>query len=133
VYSHIQPVNFVAPASGTAVVMFHGTCCFDTNPYVEGEPKSGTSEDPSTWLWLGIGTDFELPSDRAMIEMPNFPEKSLHYCMPTSATRSFQVPAGAKRLWVNAKTNGAKGGGCAGYSTVFFAEKQLEVPGAEAR
>lgn len=128
---HVAPVNFVAPSSGTAVVVFNGTCCVDTNPLNDGTAEDGSagSDDPSTWAWLWIDPANQITADRTRIELPNVPNASLRYCLPISASRAFSVPAGANRLWVNAKTNG-RAGSCSGYATVFFAEKQLEVPTA---
>ncbi len=129
-FAHVVPVSFVAPADGTAVVLFTGTCCLDTAPV--GTEKSGgtdTAQEPTTWIGLGIGYDVEVPSDRTMIEIPNVPGPSLHYCLPTTASRAVPVPAGANRLWVNAKGN--RGGYCSGYATVFFAEQQLDAPPAQ--
>ncbi len=126
-YTHVVPVEFVAPASGTAVVVFNGTCCVDTKPLSVGKLEENvTAEEPTTWLWLGMSDSFQIPADRATIEVPNVPGASLHYCLPTSASRAFEVPAGANHLWVNAKSSHK--GSCAGYATVFFAERQLEVP-----
>jgi hypothetical protein len=127
-HSHIMPVQFVAPSDGTAVILFNGTCCIDTVPRASGTHDAGwgATEDPNTWLWLGIGPDLEIPSDRTVIELPNVPDVSLHYCLPTAASRAFAVPAGANRLWVNGKTSGK--GSCAGYATVFFTQRQLDVP-----
>jgi len=125
-YTHVVPVSFVAPTSGTAVVVFNGTCCVDTKPLTVDAVETKNVEEPTTWLWLGMSGTFEIPADRTLIELPNVPGASLHYCLPTSASRAFEVPAGANHLFVNAKTN-AKGS-CAGYATVFFTEQQLEVP-----
>lgn len=129
--THIVPVHFVAPASGTAVMLFTGTCCLDTAPLARGtsEAGPGTTEEPSTWIWLGIGPYTDIPSDRTVIEIPNVPEVSLRYCLPTAASRALPVAAGAHRLWVNAKGN--RGGSCSGYATVFFTEQQLDTPPPE--
>jgi hypothetical protein len=126
-YTHVVPVSFVAPTGGTAVVVFNGTCCVDTKA-LSTEPKleNVTAEEPTTWLWLGMSDSFQIPADRTTIEVPNVPGASLHYCLPTSASRAFEVPAGANHLFVNAKSSNK--GSCAGYATVFFTERQLEVP-----
>ncbi|HYD42456.1 MAG TPA: hypothetical protein VEB43_16625 [Anaeromyxobacter sp.] len=125
-YTHVVPVKFVAPANGTAVVVFNGTCCVDTKALSTGETQDKNVEEPTTWLWLGMSETFEIPADRTTIEVPNAPGASLHYCLPTSASRAFEVPAGANHLWVNAKSSNK--GSCGGYATVFFTERQLEVP-----
>ncbi len=128
-HAHVIPVNFVAPSDGTAVVVFNGTCCVDTKALTVGAAETKTAEEPSTWLWLGMSETLEIPADRTVIELPNVPGASLHYCLPTSASRAFEVPAGANHLWVNAKTNTK--GSCAGHATVFFAERQLDVPSSD--
>jgi hypothetical protein len=127
-YTHVLPISFVAPSSGTAVVLFTGTCCLDTAALTTAAPGVTTSctPDPNAWLWLGVDAGLSLPPDRTTIEVPNVAGASNHYCLPVASSRAFTVGAGANALWVNAMSN--VGGSCTGSATVLFTATQLEVP-----
>jgi hypothetical protein len=118
----------VAPADGTAVVHFTGSCCLDT---LEGSGKSKArcTQEPSSWVWVWIDEALDRPwTDRSTFEVPNLSEDSLHFCSPAATSRAFAVKAGANTLLVNAKTNASAS--CSGSATVFFAASQLALPAA---